>query len=81
MQHAGDWKTVFHIGLELESAGTVEIVVGLSWWCLVAAWAYGTHSEGTHGIGTAHIELLGIRHLRRIAIGIRRTHSHAAHQP
>ena len=33
----------------------------------------GANGEGTYTVGTAHVELVGVRHTRRVAVGIRHT--------
>ena len=70
MQRAEYRETVFEVGLELECTGLVEIVLGGAFGCMVAARAYAADCKCAYGVGSAYIELLGIGHLRGVAVGM-----------
>ena len=81
VQRSGYGEAVFDVGFELECARSVEIIFGLSFGSFVAARAYGAHREGSHGVCSAHIELLGVWHLIGVAVGVSCTTCHACVEP
>ena len=81
VKRSDDRETVLYVCLELKCSRAVEIVVGLSCRRRIASRTYRSDSESTDRVSAADIELLGIRHLRRVAVGVCRTCRHPSDKP
>ena len=69
MEYAVDRKPVFGVEFKLECTGLIEISVLVGLGRAVAARTERTHGEGAYRVCAADIELLGIGHSGRVAVG------------
>ena len=76
-----DGEAVFHVELELEGTGLVEVAVADFLRRTVGTGTEGTDGPGADGVGSSDIELLGVWHLRGVAVGVGGPQGHAAYQP
>lgn len=81
VQGTEDGEAQLGVSLELECARAVEILLGRAFRGAVAAGADAAHRECTDAVGSAYIELLGVRNFGGVAVGMRCSGRHAADEP
>ena len=81
VEHTHDRKAVFGVELELERTGLVEVSVDLFFRRTVTARTKGPDGEGSDGVGSSDIELLGVGYFGGISVGMFGTDKDSRHEP
>ena len=74
-------ETVLGIALKLKRTGFIEIAVDIVLIGMITARTDAADGKRTHRVGTTHIELLAVRHLVTVAVGMSHAAKHSRHKP